>query len=1000
MSASIASVDRVADFLADLGPRVSGDLRSDTYTRLLYSTDASIYQVMPHAVLLPRHDDDVRAAVSLAAEREVPILARCAGSSLVGQAVNEALVIDFTRHLDHVLELNTEERWVRVQPGIVLDELNSFLRPHGLQFGPDPASSNRAAMGGIVANNSTGSHSIQYGMTADHVLGVEALLSDGSEASFGPLDDDQLAQRVERPGLEGDTYRGVSRIATDAVDQILAGTPRHWRRCGGYNLDRFVEGASFKYPQDPRFNMAKLICGSEGTLAVMRELQLNLVPTPTHTGLAIVQFDSLRHALTSVTAILETGPTAVELMDNLGLTMCRGVPQYARLLPTFLEGEPHCILITEYQGDSLAELEEAVERLQRHLRSQGIPGRATAALDPQLQRNVWTVRKVGLGLMMSVKGDHKPVPFIEDAAVPVEHLADYVTRIEQFCNDLGTKVGYYAHASAGCIHIRPVMNNKLASEVAKLPQIAEFSVGLLGEYGGAWSSEHGDGRARSWLNERFFGRDLYQLYRQVKGLFDPRGLLNPGNIVDAPAMTEHLRFGADYRVADQREHIDFSSDQGYHRAVEMCNGAGICRKKTEGTMCPSFMATREEEHSTRGRANLLRAAMSGRLEPEELTGKRLFAAMDLCVECKACKAECPSSVDMAKIKFEYLTNYYEANPVPRRTRMFAAIARTGRRSSGWRAPLVNALLRNPLVRALAQGLFGISRQRRLPAFARVPFTRWFEKRRHSGAGGRAEVAGEPRNVVAQRVVLFNDTFNTYNTPEIAIAATEVLEAAGCEVVLPGHYCCGRPMVSKGLVEEARAAARHTVDVLAPLVEQGMPVVGVEPSCILTLKDEYLSLLPGDTRAQAVADAAITFEEFVAGGLADGSLALPIDTAQPQGDARVLLHGHCHQKALVGTEPTKAVLAAAGYAVEEVDSGCCGMAGSFGYEAEHLEVSLAMAERRLLPAVRRADGQTVVAAAGASCRAQIAHGSDRHALHPAQVLRARLTATQAEAAGDR
>ena len=987
----MAAVDKIADFLADLHPRVSGDLRSDAYSRLLYSTDASIYQVMPHAVLLPHSDDDVREAVSLAAGRDVPILARCAGSSLAGQAINEALVIDFSRHLDHVLELNTEERWVRVQPGIVLDELNAYLRPHGLQFGPDPASSNRAAMGGIVSNNSTGSHSIQYGMTADHILGVDALLSDGTEVSFGPLDDDELARRVERPGLEGDAYRGIHRIATDAVDQILAGTPRHWRRCGGYNLDRFVHGASFNYPQDSRFNMAKLICGAEGTLAVMRELKLNLVPIPPHTGLAIVEFDSLHHALSSVPALLETGPTAIELIDNLGLTLCRDVTQYARLLKTFVSGEPNCILITEYQGDSPGALDAAVDRLHQHLKSQGIPGRAVPALDPQLQRNVWTVRKVGLGLMMSIKGDFKPVPFIEDAAVPVEHLDDYVSRIEEFCSDLGTKVAYYAHASAGCLHVRPLINNKEASDVEKLPQIASFAVELLGEYGGSLSSEHGDGRARSWLNERFFGRDLYQLYRRVKGLFDPNGILNPGNIVDAPAMTEQLRFGADYRVAELGEHIDFSSDHGYGRAVEMCNGAGICRKKTEGTMCPSFMVTREEEHSTRGRANLLRAAMSGRLNPSELTGDRLFAAMDLCVECKACKAECPSSVDMAKIKFEFLANYYEDNRVPRRTRMFSRIARISRQSSGWRAPLVNAVLSSGVVRALGQALFGISRHRRLPRFAKEPFTRWFENRAGTLPAAARGKRGTPQRPDGKRrpVVLFNDTFNTYNTPEIAIAATEVLEAAGCTVVLPGHYCCGRPMVSKGLVDEARAAARSTVDALAPLVAEGMPVIGLEPSCILTLKDEYLSLLPGDPQAEAVADAAITFEEFISAGLQDGSLALPLDTVSASNGARILLHGHCHQKALVGTEPAKQALAAAGYSVEEIDSGCCGMAGSFGYEAEHLAVSLAMAERRLLPAVRSCDERTIVAAAGASCRAQIAHGGGRTALHPAQVLQRHL-----------
>ena len=984
------AVRNVADFLADLAPRVTGELRTDTYSRLLYSTDASIYQVLPHAVFIPRTAEDVQAAVTLAAERAIPIVPRTAGSSLAGQAIGEALIIDFSRHLDAVLELNPEESWVRVQPGIVLDELNLYLKPHGLQFGPDPASSNRAAMGGIVANNSTGSHSILYGMTADHVLELETFLSDGTPAHLGPVADADLEQYRRRPGLEGRLYRGVAELARDNVDTILAGTPKHWRRCGGYNLDRFVDGASFRYPRDPRFNLAKLICGSEGTLAVMTELKLGVVDLPVRTGLAVVHFDSLYEALSSVPAMLETRPSAIELLDNLGLTLCRGVPQYARLLSTFVDGDPDCVLITEFRGETDAELRARVDELQHHLARQGVKTRTVAAIEPAVQSNVWTVRKVGLGLMMSIKGDYKPIPFIEDAAVPPQHLADYVTEIQRFCGDIGVeRVAMYAHASAGCLHIRPLINAKLAGDVEKLPQISSFAVELLGRYGGAWSSEHGDGRARSWLNEQFFGRELYQLYRQVKGLFDPAGILNPGQVVDAPPMTRDLRYGADYRVLQQREHLDFSTDQGFDRAVEMCNGAGICRKKTEGTMCPSFMVTREEEHSTRGRANLLRAAMSGQLPAEELTGERLYAAMDLCIECKACKAECPSSVDMAKIKFEYLARYYAANPVPRRARFFADIARASRASSGWRAPLVNALLGAAPVRWLLERALGISRQRTLPRFAARPFTQWFASRGQAApaAGANGSHAAAATASGARSVVLFNDTFNTYNDPEVAIAATEVLEAAGYHVVLPGHWCCGRPMVSKGMVEQARAAARDTVDKLHPLVAQGMPVVGLEPSCILTLKDEYLSLLPDDSKARAVAGAVMTFEEFVTAEAEAGRFALQF---RPQ-TGRVLLHGHCHQKALVGTGPSRRTLELAGFAVDEVDSGCCGMAGSFGYEAEHLEVSLAMAERRLLPAVRAADPATVIAAAGTSCRSQIAHGCPRKALHPAQILRGALPA---------
>lgn len=972
----------VVEYLAELRRTIGGDVRDDSYSRVLYATDASIYQVLPYAVVLPRNIEELHAAVELAATHRVPILARAGGSSLAGQAVNEAVVLDCSRHLDQVLEVNAEEQWVRVQPGLVLDILNNYLRPHGLQFGPDPASSNRAAMGGIVANNSTGSHSICYGMVADHVADMNVVLSDGSRAHFGPVEAEVLSTKLQAGGLEGKLYREISALIGAAENQtaIRGGTPRHWRRCGGYNLDRLLlEGMAFKMPQDPRFSLAKLICGSEGTLGIIEEIKLKLVPLPTKTTLAVVHFAGIYDALASVPTILEVEPTAVELLDFMAINLCREVPVYARMLESFVKGTPNCVLFTEFYGETDAELAYKMERLKTHLKQQGVPVTAIVeANTADIQKNIWEVRKAGLGLLMSLRGDYKPIPFIEDAAVPVEHLADYVTGVEKFCNDIGSRVAYYAHASAGCIHIRPLINAKKASEVAKLPQIAEFSVSQVHGYGGALASEHGDGRSRSWLNERFFGPELYALYRQVKRIFDPHNLLNPGNIVDSPAITEHLRFGANYEVQPVREHIDFSHDQGFHRAIEMCNGAGICRKTSGGTMCPSYMVTREEEHSTRGRANLLRAAMSGVLSHDQLTDQRMYDAMDLCIECKACKSECPSSVDMAKIKLEFLAQYYEKHPIPLRAKLMADIARWSRWSSGTLAPLVNAFLDTSWVRALMEKLGGVSRKRTLPPFAEEPFTTWFKRRNR-------------KREATRKVVLFNDTFNTYNYPQVSIAATELLEAAGFEVVLPGHWCCGRPAISKGLVEKAREAARDCVEKLAPYAEQGIPIVGLEPSCLLTLRDEIACFLPDDPRTKTIAANAFLFEEFIAKLADEGTLRL-----QFHAQARnVLLHGHCHQKALVGTAPTKQSLALAGCQVSEVDSGCCGMAGSFGYEAEHYDVSLAMGERRLLPAVREAAADTTIVAAGVSCRQQIKHGTGRQALHPAEVLHAACVTTNRE-----
>ncbi len=1067
----MTTAEKLRDFIHACRREIAGELRADAYTRLLYSTDASLYQLTPHAVLIPRAAEDVVAAMALAAAYDVPVLARAAGTSLAGQAVNEALVIDFTRHLDAIVEINAEERWARAQPGVVLDELNAALRPHGLLFGPDPASSNRSTLGGAVANNATGSHSLLYGMTADHVRAMRVVLSDGSEAR---LDGGTLRHPAASP-LVG----ALAALLADAANQaaIRDATPRYWRRCGGYNLDRLLPGAAG--------NLAQLICGSEGTLAVMTEITVDLVPRPAHTGLVLLHFDALDVALSAVGDILETEPAAVELLDTLSLTLCRDVPEYARLLASVVAGSPHSLLVVEYQAESEAAVRAGVERLERLAarRPLGVSG-VTRALTPEAQAAVWAVRKVGLGLLMSMKGEMKPVPFIEDAAVPVAHLAEYVRQIEEYCAELGTPITYYAHAGAGCLHIRPLVNRRSAEQMARLPDIARFAAGLVKGYGGALSSEHGDGRSRSWLNEAFYGPELYRLFGAVKGVFDPGNRLNPGIIVNARPMNEHLRLlptdaiehpisFADYEGDDESFRIAYWNDPdkhspappstgptaanrpdspptaailnppaaqaghpsspqfeggagdglriaswnspnsphptetepgnlsipttwhdpdpprptatqpgalststpsptGYTRAVELCNGAGVCRQRLTGTMCPSFMVTREEMHSTRGRANALRAVMTGALPPEEMVSPRMHAVMDLCISCKACKAECPSAVDMARLKTDFLARYHAAHGTPLRTRFFGHAAALNRLGSGPAAPLSGALLRSRLGRWVLARVLGLAAERPLPAPARRPFAAWWRRRLPA-------VTTAP----AMPIALFIDPFTNYNHPDIAVAAVELFERIGVPVVDAPAADDGRPFISKGMVAQARAAARRTLDALHPHAAAGRAIVGLEPSSLLTLRDEYRYLLPDDERVAAVAARALTFEEYVDRLAAEMELGHYF-TAEPR---RVLLHGHCHQKALVGTAPARRVLSLPpGYMVSEVDSGCCGMAGSFGYEAEHYEVSMQMAERRLLPAVRAAGPETIIAAAGLSCREQIAHGTGRRALHPAEVLR--------------
>ncbi len=951
-----------ADFADALRARVQGSVHTDSMTRALYATDASLYKMMPRAVLVPRSVEDVQAALTCAAEYRIPLLARGGGSSLAGQTVGPGLVIDFTVHLNRILEINPAERWARVQPGLVLDTLSSALLPHGLMVGPDPASSNRATLGGMMANNATGTHSILYGNVINHIRDAHLLLADGSPAHARPLSEDAWAAARERPGLEGRIYDSLDTLITERGDVIERDTPRHWRRNSGYRAEYLLQRER---------NLAQLLCGSEGTLAVTTDLTIGLVERPRRTALGVVQFRTRREALLATPTILETKPSAVELFDGHALEMTRRAAGYAHLL-TFIEGDPGSVLFVEYYGDTEAELKARVEDLRLLMARTGHGYATVPAFTAQQIRNVWTIRKEGLGLIMGVEGDHKPVAFIEDASVPVEHLADYVDELEALVAETDTKMVLYAHASAGCLHIRPFINTKDAREVWKMRDIARGSMELVRRFGGAVSSEHGDGLARSWLNEPLLGPELYETYRQIKRAFDPENLLNPGKVVDAPPMTENLRMGPQYRATPMNEVMDFSDHGGFVSLVELCNGNGACRKLESGTMCPSFMVTREEQDSTRGRANALRAAMSGEIPAEEMTGHRMWEVMELCVQCKACKTECPSNVDMARLKTEWLGKYWEANGISQRTRLFGHMPALSRRIAD--TPLagtINWMNKRVAVRKTMEKALGISAERMLPPFATQSFSTWFGHQSWR-TGGRP-------------VALFADTFYNYHHPEVGRAAAEFLDRTGYSVTVPDpRACCGRTLLSKGLVADAQRQALETVELLYPIVQAGMPIVGMEPSCILTFRDEFLSLLPGDPRARALAKATLTFEEFVAEEADSGRFDRTRWKREPH---EVLLHGHCHQKALVGTAPAERCLSLpTGFAVTTVDSGCCGMAGAFGYEKEHYDISIRMAERALAPAVRASAPETIIAAAGTSCRSQIHDTTQRQPLHPAEILR--------------
>jgi len=978
-----------AELAAMLAREVQGEVRFDGWSRMLYSTDASLYQIQPVGVVLPRSVADMQASMEIAARHRVPVLGRGGGSSLAGQAVGAALVLDTSKYMNRILGIDVEARTATVEPGITVAALNRALAPLGLMLGPDPASADRATIGGCVGNNSSGSHSTLYGLMVDHIQSIDTILADGSRETFAPISPEHLPTLARRDGLAGEIYRQIPQLIASVGESIISRFPKHWRRTSGYNLDRVLPpllpheerrriptGSRFPAPLfDPaktdRFNLAHLLTGSEGTLALTSAITVNLVERPKLTACAVVHFRTVVEACTAVVDILETHPSACELLDKQLLDLARLQPKWRERI-TFVEGNPGAILITEFYGDSQAHLTAQMEHLERRLRQRGWTGAILRIADKARQEDIWAVRKAGLNILSSRRGDYKPVPGIEDVSVPAEFLAEYIGRVLAWCKEEPAlhDVEVYAHASAGCLHVRPVANVKEAEGVAVLERMAEFALGLCLEYAGAMSGEHGDGLARSALNERLFGSELYGVFQSVKRTFDPDNLLNPGKIVNAPPLTANLRMGADYLTVPLQTVFDWSDDygseHGFDRAIEMCNGSGVCRKVESGVMCPSYMATRDERDSTRGRANALRNALAGRIPTEELFTPEMNDVLDLCLGCKACSSECPSSVDMARIKAEYLVHYYRRNGLPLFNRLMGMLPDLNAllfRTAARLVPAVNAALRSPFVRK-AQSVIGVHPQRTLPTYA------------------RRSLADEVIDDTHPDVILFHDTWVNYNEPGIGRSALRVLRAAGYRVALArGRKCCGRPLLTGGQADKARAWVDHNVALLAAWAQAGIPIVGIEPSCILTLRDEYPALASDRKRAQMLASAALTFEEFALREVGRGRFAAKWRT-EP---GKALLHGHCHTRAIVGNEPALRILRYAGYTVEVVDSGCCGMAGDFGYEVDHYEVSRKIAEDRLIPAVRKADAATVIVASGTSCRHQIHDFGERTAVHLVEAL---------------
>ena len=959
------------EMVEDLRGLVSGEVRFDKMSRALYSTDASIYKIEPVGIVIPRTAEDVIAVVETANRYGVSVLPRGGGTSLGGQTVGHSIVMDFSKYMNDVIEVNEEEQWIRTQPGIVLDVLNHRLRDKGLLFAPDPSTSNRGNVGGALGNNSCGAHSIMWGKTVDNVHDLDVVLSNGKTARFGPLDGAGLEAKMRSEGLAGDIYSRLLEIGEANRDEIIARYPKIQRRVSGYNLDEFVGGMGF--------DMARFVVGSEGTLVTITEAKLKLVPTPKVTGLGVLHCNDIIQSMEATVVALDVQPAAVELIGSMIIRQAKANLAYARITD-FIEGDPEALLAIEIAGDSGEEVRSRMDHLGSVLESRNLGYTFLKLMRPEDQEKVWDVRKAGLGLMMNVPGDAKPLPFVEDCAVSPEHLPDFVRRFDEIVTSNGTRAGYYGHASVGCLHIRPLINLKDQEGVDRMVSIAEEIGDLVLEYGGSMSGEHGDGLVRSWFNRKMFGEQLYSAFRDVKQAFDPNGIMNPGKIVDAQPMTENLRIGPDYRPLSLDTGFSFREEGSFAHGIEMCNGQGACRKVLGGTMCPSYMVTREEEHSTRGRANALRAAMSGALPPDSLTSKRLYDVLDLCLECKGCAAECPSNVDMAKLKYEFLNRYHAANGFPLRNQLFGNIAAVSRWGSFF-APVSNWINGLTPVRRMMEQQVGIDRRRRLPPFASQTFVQWFKARGGSPSESAAEAPGKPDR---GQVVLFTDTFTNYNHPELGRAAVKVMEALGYQVVVPPVRCCGRPMLSKGMMDSARENARYNVDGIHPYVESGAMLVGIEPSCILSFSDDYTDLTGVDPdKAKSIAANTMLVEQFVDYAIGQGADLNLDDSRLPE---KILLHGHCHQKALVGTGPAMRVLESIdGCEPTEIESGCCGMAGSFGFEAEHYDISMQIGEMSLFPAIRDHDGDFVVVAEGVSCRQQIAQGTGKRARHLVEVL---------------
>ncbi len=964
--------------LQELSTQLDGSLQFDSLTKTLYATDASVYREMPLAVAFPKSNIDIQKLIQFATENGTSLIPRTAGTSLAGQCVGNGIVVDVSKNFTQILEFNKEERWVRVQSGVVRDELNRFLKPHGLFFSPITSTANRAMIGGMVGNNSSGTTSIVYGVTRDKVISLHTILSDGNEVVFQEISQDDFDRKCAQNTLEGQIYRQIfDELNNPEIrEEIHAQFPKKsiHRRNTGYAIDELMKAELFEGKE--KFNFCKLLAGSEGTLAFTTEIKISLDPLPEPIEIVVAaHFESIHESMKAAQVAMKHPVTAVELMDKIILDCTKESIEYSKNR-YFVEGDPKAILMIEFRGYTLQEAMAKGEELIADLIEAGL-GYAYPIIEPEMVTSAWALRAAGLGLLGNIPGDPKAVACIEDTAVDIEDLADYIDELDEILKVFNQNPVHYAHAGAGEIHMRPILNLKKAADVEEFYKISEASAKLVKKYQGSLSGEHGDGRVRAAFIPLMVGEKNYELFRRVKYTWDPKNIFNPGKIVDAAPMNKFLRYEPEMVTPEHKTVFDFSQAGGILRLAEKCNGSGDCRKLpgSGGTMCPSFMATRDERDSTRGRANILREFLTMDNKENAFDHPEIKEAMDLCLSCKGCTAECPSNVDMASMKAEFLYQYQKTNGVPLRSKAFGYINdlnELGSKVSG----ISNFFLSNSFTAGLMKSVLGVAPQRNLPEISPISLRKWFRKNYDSLPGGKAEI---------KKVYFFVDEFTNYNDTQIGIKAISLLKKLGYGVMVVDHEESGRSALSKGLLEKAKKHAEANVRIFEKIVNGNTPLIGLEPSAILSFRDEYPRIVGSELveAAKKLKNHTLLIDEFLGREVAAGNLKAEAFTTKTQ---KIKLHGHCHQKALSSMNWTQKVLSLpTNYSVEVIPSGCCGMAGSFGYEAEHYEISQQIGELVLFPAVRNADSETIIAAPGTSCRHQIADGTGRKAKHPVEIL---------------